>query len=429
MTHDDEDDGLLRVLRDPLLWAEPPAFRSLDGIDSILEMIDAEDAEAAALCGTLLSGPSARWPERFRTTPGTRTAAMVRQLLERMSALIECRPADALQATSIAMEIADVLQSRHEWPDESIIVRAQALRDHAYVLSFLGRYTDALQYVAEAERTFAQVPGEDVDLARLALVKASALRMQNRSEEAIVLTRQAAATFLEFEDRPRYVNARIAEAAMLYDAGAVQRAMELWGGLKGDPGLDEIGELRIAHNIAVCLCDFGRQAEAVPLLERCVSAFAIAGLSTERTRSRWYLGNALVGTARRSEGMAALRLAWREFTELRLLVDGALAALDLAEALVVYAEPEQDQVPMICHDVIRHLTDAGLAMQAIPALTLLREEAALGRASRDLIRDTHATVKRVGRERVQGDVRATARALSPNGGMKSVLLARHDPEP
>ena len=78
------------------------------------------------------------------------------------------------------------------------------------------------------------------------------------------------------------------------------------------------------------------------------------------------------------------------------MVDAALAALDLAEALTVNGEPEQ--VPMICHEVIAQLTRAGLAHYAVPALTLLREAAATGKASRALIRETHATLKRVAKE-------------------------------
>lgn len=48
--------------------------------------------------------------------------------------------------------------------------------------------------------------------------------------------------------------------------------------------------------------------------------------------------------------------------------------------------------------MISRLTEAGLARQAVPALTLLREAAALGSATRKLIRVTHATVERAGRE-------------------------------
>lgn len=395
MTHHDEfGDRVLRLLRDPRVWQEPAAFRMPPGLAAKLARIDAEDAAAAALCNRLLVRPMSLWRERVRTTPGTKTAGMVRELLHRMPGLIEHSPADALEVTSIALAIAEVLDERAYWPEYVVTARAQAFRDHAYVLSFLGRYREALVYVERAERTFSQTLANPFDLARLALVKASALRMQQRSEEAIALTRQAAEMFLDLDERERYVNARMTEAAMLYDGGAIRQAMDVWSELAGDPGLDETGEVRIAHNIAVCLCDLGRQAEAVEPLRRCMAELGRLGLPTERARSRWYLGNALRGTARPVEAIGVLRAAWSEFRELGMFVDAALAALDLAEALVENGQPAE--VPAICREVIAQLTDAGLAEQAMPALALLREAAAMGGASRELIRNTQATLRRVG---------------------------------
>lgn len=395
---EDIDEDLLRVLRDPRLWMEPPDFPGLrEFVAQTFAEVDAEHAAAAALCASVLTGPSSRWPERMRTTPGTKTIYMVLQLLRRMPALIERRPADALQVTSLAVAIAEALDPReHRRPDHVVMARGQALRDHAYVLSFLGRHREALRYAEEAERAFSQVPGEDFDLARLALVKALALRLQDRSEEAIVLARQAAGTFRSLGEDARYVNARIIEAVMLYDGGAVERALEVWTGLRDVPGVDELAALRVAHNIGVCLCDLGRHEEAVAPLERCVAGFARAGLPTEQTRSRWRLGIALLGTpGRYAEGVALLRAVWQEFTDLDLPVDAALSALDLAEALVTNGETSE--VPSICRTAIAQLTDAGLTMQAIPALALLREAAALGGVTRELLRDAHAKVEKVRR--------------------------------
>lgn len=99
-----------------------------------------------------------QWRERVRSTPGTRTVGMVRQLLKRMPQLLECRPADALQVTSLAVAIADVLHPQDYWPDHVLLARGQALRDHAYVLSCLGRYAGTLEVMARAGRVFAQVP-------------------------------------------------------------------------------------------------------------------------------------------------------------------------------------------------------------------------------------------------------------------------------
>ncbi len=394
----DPEDDLLRALRDPLMWQKPtgPVRRGWAAVAAMLEEADAEDEAAATLCDEILTGPHARWPERLSRTAGTLTLGMVRQLLTRMPPLAESRPAAALQVTSMAIAVSEAVRDRDYLPDQVMQVRGQALRDHASVLAFLGRYAEALQYVDRASQLLEQVPAARYDRARLAVVKAQSLRMQNRSEEAAALAREASEVFLQLGARSRYVGAKLTEAALWHDGGAVERALEIWSALEGDRGLDAAGAVRIAHNIALCLCDLGRRAEAVAPLERCVSEFAVLGLPTERTRSRWYLGNALLGTSRQRDAIVALRIAWHEFAELGLSVDAALAALDLAGALVLQEEPAQ--IPMICREVITQLTAAGLASQALPALRLLREAATLGRASRALIRHTHATVKRVARE-------------------------------
>lgn len=151
------DEELLRALRDPLLW-EPPALVSREEIAAMFAAVDEEDAAADALCRSLLTGPPALWRERVRGTPGTRTVGMVRQLLQRVPQLLECRPADALHATSLAVTIADILNPQDYWPDHVLLAQGQALREHARVLSCLGRCAAARDAMARAERVFAQVP-------------------------------------------------------------------------------------------------------------------------------------------------------------------------------------------------------------------------------------------------------------------------------
>ncbi len=278
---------------------------------------------------------------------------------------------------------------------------ARAARDHAAVLPFLGRYTEAAKYVERAERELAALDPELVewDSARLRLAKAIAWGKLQRSDESVALAHQAGQMFLRCGDRRRFLDAAIIEAAMLYDGGAVEKAMDLWKSVEGDRDLDAVGALRVTHNIALCLCDLGRGEEAIAPLRHCITTFAARGMATERTRSRWKLGMALLGAARSAEAIPTLRTASREFAELDMAVDSALAALDLADALLASEEPAE--VPELCRQAITALTDAGLAMQAIPALAMLKEAAAKGRASHALIRRTHAAVKSFGREEAQ----------------------------
>lgn len=60
----------------------------------------------------------------------------------------------------------------------------------------------------------------------------------------------------------RYVHARLNEASLLYDSGAVERALEVWLSIKDDPALEIAAGLRVAQHIASCLFRLGRRAEA-----------------------------------------------------------------------------------------------------------------------------------------------------------------------
>ena len=388
--------SLLRTLRDDRVWEALSAPRRRSEIGEIAQLMWAENEAAAAVCDVVLDGPAAWWPQHLRKTHGTSTAGMVRELLRRMPSIVWIRPADALQLAAMAMEIAEVLQPE-QYPAGIVMqLRGQALRDHASVLSFTGRIPEALACLERAARAFEHVPVPDFDLARLAVVKASALRMQNRTAEAAALAHDASDTFLLLGDRRRYVDARIIEAAVVYDGGAVEKALEIWRSVEDDPILDEVARLRLTHNIALCLHDLHRPHEAVEPLRRCVAGFERVEMPTERNRSRWNLGNALLGTAAVYEAIAALRASWQEFLQKDMAVDAALCGLDLAEALLAAGRPKE--IPAICHEVVALLTKAGLAARAITALALLREAAAMGKASRDLVRRTQATVKRVTRE-------------------------------
>src|SRR6185436_5126078 len=152
--------------------------------------------------------------------------------------------------------------------------------------------------------------------ARLAVVKASILEHIDRTEEGVVLMQEAAKTFLRFGDRSRYVSSRMMEASLLYGGGAVERALETWQSLEGDPGVDDAHAVRLRHNIALCLSDLHRHAEAAAYVQGCVAQFEMLGMDTERTRSRWLLAHALLALGKTQEAIPILRQTWREFETL-----------------------------------------------------------------------------------------------------------------
>jgi tetratricopeptide (TPR) repeat protein len=225
-------DRLLNVLDDPLLWDTAPLIDA-DEVASIIAEVDAEEESASALCDTLLTGSSSTWPARFGETPETRDPAVVGQLLARVPDLFERRPADALQATSIAMAIAETLHPQKFWPDSVVIARGQALRDHAWVLMKLERYAEALPFAEDAERTFAQTDAFSLDLAQLAMVKAVVLTGLHRREEALEPIARAKEIYNDVGERRRYVEVCFAEAALLAEISNAARELKNAGRFRG----------------------------------------------------------------------------------------------------------------------------------------------------------------------------------------------------
>jgi tetratricopeptide (TPR) repeat protein len=380
---------VVEALQSSEVWEQPePAPRQfVVDVAGFAARARTEDLRAAQICSDVLSGPASWWPQRLRQHEGHRNAGMVRQLLDRMRSFLGTSPANALQVTSMAIEIANAL-SVTEYPcDYAVKLRAQAYRDHAYVLSFMGRYPEALENADRAKRLFDQVPLPEYDLARLAQVRASILRCIDRVEEAIELARQAAETFRRFDDRPRYANARVIEGAMVFESGAYNEALRIWADVENDPALDSMTRLGMIHNIAICYRELGQLDKAAERLRVCVDEYEALNIPVERTRSRRSLGLTLARAGRHQDAVPFLRKSWREFEELELVADAGLAALELAEALLLTGDAAE--VPAICRNIVAQFTRAGMTSRAITALSFLREAVAIGQANPSLVRHVH----------------------------------------
>ncbi|HEX8254491.1 MAG TPA: tetratricopeptide repeat protein, partial [Thermoanaerobaculia bacterium] len=295
-------------------WQDAPEAprQFVRNLSSFVECARREDEEAVAICDEILSGPASWWAQRLRQHQNALTAGVAKQLLERWRHLVQSSPANALQVTALAGQVANALDVARYPSDYVVKLRAQAYRDHAYVLLYMGRHPEALEYVERARRLFEQVPLPEYDLARVATVKAAILRLVDRIDEAVALARDAAETFRRFGDETRFVNARMTEAAIHYERGAVEQALEVWMSIDGDPALDDLGAVGVKNNIANCYADLGQPERAAEYVQPCIAQFEMLGMETERTRSRWLLGRTLVASGRHHEAIPILRATWRE---------------------------------------------------------------------------------------------------------------------
>jgi hypothetical protein len=70
-----------------------------------------------------------------------------------------------------------------------------------------------------------------------------------------------------------------------------------------------------------------------------------------------------------------------------MVADAALAALDLAEALLIIGNTTE--VPSICRTLLDRFTRAGMTSSAVTALAFLRETVAIGQVTPSHVRHVH----------------------------------------
>jgi tetratricopeptide (TPR) repeat protein len=401
---------MIATLRDPSVWnvprVSPPPQDRISALSAFKHRLEVEDAEAAELLDRILQGPSKWWANALRKG-GVRTAGIVRQLLEREKQLIYRAPLDSLVVTQAACDIADSL-SVTEYPSDYVItVRAQAMRDHAYGLSFVGRFRDATAVADRAERLLRQTPIPDYELARLDLVRTNICRHTERIDEAISFATRALQTFERFGDRRMVVTARMYAGAMQFERQQYADALEIWSAIGDDASLaGESARVGLTHNLGICYMELGRLDEAAATLSAAIAEFDILGMDAQRARSRRSLANTLAKAGRHHDAISLLRTVRAEFELLGMESTLHLVSLQLAEELLITGEREE--VPAICRALIEQFTRAGMGGSALTALAFLRETLASGHATPAHVRHVYEFIRDVS----AGDRSATA--LSPS---------------
>jgi len=391
--------AVVDALRSAEVWDEEvPAPRQfvLDVV-AFAERARDEEQRARAICDEILTGPSSWWPQRLRKADRVYTGGMVKELLERMRQTLESSPAAALQITALAIDVSHALDVATYPCDYVVKLRAQAFRDHAYVLSFMGRYPDALEFADRSKRLFEQVPLPEYDLARLALVRASILRCIDRAPEALQLAREAAMTFQRYGDATRFAGARIWEANCIFETGNFREALAIWTSLEHESSVDDASRVRLTYNIGLCHRELRQFDVAASYLQRAAEEFDLLGMNVNATQCRSSLGQTLLAAGRQRDAVPVLRQTWREFEKLDLVTDAGLTALQLAEAMLLTGDASE--VAAICRDLIARFTAAGMTSRAITALSFLREAVAIGQATPSLVRHVHDFMRELPAER------------------------------
>jgi tetratricopeptide (TPR) repeat protein len=359
---------------------------------------------ADVLARHLDATPRGEWG-RLAEVPELRTSGVLEQLARRVGDRREIDPQEALALSTLATTIAETLP-----PDAYPAVvlaqlRAQAWKDRAHTMRYLGRYEEAFQAIDMAERVLANFPTTIYDRAIVALVKASTLQHVERFEESRVLLRHCRDVFRDHGDVRLYLYCGINEGLLLHRQRQFVEAYEQWSSLlAGATRIHDHDSLaRLHNNLGLCAMELGRLADASQHLSRAKAIFTDLGRPVEATRSEYNFGVLLLNRGavdRAVEILEAVRLAFRGHG---LVEESGLCALAIARARITQHDAEGARA--LVREVIDDFSDAHLDHRAFDALNFLATEIAGRRATPEVV------------ERVETFVRELRTSSSPWAAM------------
>jgi tetratricopeptide (TPR) repeat protein len=377
------------ALAQPDVWGGLPAPGQprtdwLARILALTHKLQRERHGLDAIIDKILTGPPAGWKTKLAIFQHTRTYSMAEALIRRSEAIFAEKPDVAMATAALAVETADELPVNAYPFDFVISVRARASLEYAYILYYRGHMPDALRALDRAEHLFRQ-DAQEHQLARCALVRAMIYRSIDRIPEAISLAAGAAATFASYGDTARLIKARITQSAMLLHHHNPSEALSICKSIEHEQSLHGTAEYgMVLHNIGLACRDLRKFEQAYEYLTLAIAEFQKHHATAEKTRAEWSLASTLAATARIAEALPLFRNTWAAFFTLGLDTDAALAALELAEILLVTGQPAE--VPAICRRLLDHFTRNNMTSRAVTALSFLREAVAAQKATPVLVR-------------------------------------------
>jgi tetratricopeptide (TPR) repeat protein len=295
-----------------------------------------ERAEAGALLAELFSQPAEHRLALLRSRPSFHSWGLYEALIDRARQEIFTDARGAAAGLRLAIEVAEHLDRGRYGPGSVEAAQARAWAYLGNTLRVLFDFQGAEEAFAVAESHFDKSWLDPLDEALLLELKALLRRGERRFDEALTLLSQSIALYREVNEPHCAGRALIAKALALQYAGEIDAACAaLREALFLIDPAEEPRLLLVAHgNLANCLLDAGRFAEAEALIADLRPLWEEVGAKTDLLRLRWLEGQVATGLGRLAEAEAALVEVRAAFLADENAYDVALASLDLA---AVYA--------------------------------------------------------------------------------------------
>ncbi|HEY0140873.1 MAG TPA: tetratricopeptide repeat protein [Thermoanaerobaculia bacterium] len=368
-------------------WRRGPRHRTLLDIDAWKREADA----AAELIAGLKDVPAPEWLDHLLTRG--RTDAVVRALLFHARSRIDQQPAYAERVFRTATSLAEQLHSAR--PAYRTTLAGRAWLELANALRQLGRYTDALTAIEEAERRFEGEPYATKELGRAWLTHGTILVKTGDLDSAERFLHRAINIFAAVDDHRRIARVRVVTGGILFERADYVGAREVW--------LATLPVLRAAkekHTLAVVLLniglahvELGDATAAAASFEDALTAFRRLHCTVEVLRTRAAQVRCTALFEDRDAALRAFVLVRRDFERRALYTDAAMVDLDITEALLL--PPARARAAA---DVAARLPEAfrraGASREAKKAIAYLYEALSAGAAEVTAVRHVRTFLER-----------------------------------
>jgi tetratricopeptide (TPR) repeat protein len=388
------------ALRDTVSWEISDDIRSeiapapLGTLQTRARVMDDERAQARTQLAPFLGSPKKFRGAYVDRDPRFQTAGAVAVLYDSAKEFQEKQPQFALLVANAAVVIANKLAMSGGL--RSMLHLGRAYLERGRTQFVIGRYKDAEESLDKAEHAYDRDDNTTGwDLATVWLVRANIYVESERFSEGRVLATAAAREFRIFGDTALYLNAQLLLASVLFMEGdhraSAKAAEEIIqrSRVRGDTVL----LARALQNCGEAYLLLREYEKAVPYYLEAYAIWDELGLEAERIRTNWSLATVETETGELENGIRRLDETYRAFEAVGVVNDGALARMQLSEALLRAGRPET--VPDLLRDVVVTFASEGMQRNARIALAYLHDAVEQKRVSADLIKHVRAYIEQL----------------------------------
>ena len=365
-------------LGDPDVWERTEGSATLRSLQAIAERIAAEDAVADELLRNLLAAPAATAWTKLHARKKYLTGGVVRRLSAEAHRVCEAEPLDALTFADAAISVAEALPD-DEYPANAVYeLRGTALKERANALRLLGRFDEALDSLARADRAYRHLTSSALGLSSVAYVRATVLFERQQFEEAAIVAESAERGFAHLGDDHRRMAALYLRADIKSEQHDFKTAISLFQQVLefGESLPDAVWVARAAYALGNCYVDAGDVGEASAHFHRALLLFREGGEEAHLIRTEWGIARVLIAVGKHEEAIRRLREVTGGLESRGLVTDAALASVDAADARLALGQMRQI-VDLATH-VFGVFMEAGMLTSALTAMAYIKETAAAG---------------------------------------------------